>query len=397
MVTSGTVTHHYEVLIQDGKGIIAYKENDQWTVFRPADALEEMWKETKAQLKTEKDMRIVFLDQIEVQHLTKQHYWHVIAELGKLCKDLMVQIDMSDYETKDGLHPLKMNKAVADLKEFLDKPITFNPLEHMNTDEQQKSGSRKYQPESGEPPAPSMEEFNKQKERISGNGESWSDRVKANPVIGPSGKTAVEMLPYIGTKIVKASPMNLNDFQVKMGKTVTENDAPGYIVEYEDGYESWSPAPVFERSYRRISIQEAVMCGAPYPATEVEFDDEDAKKELFVSGEFYPGCSVKVWETGGYNIDKEEGYARLNVLIKIAGQEDRLEFIDLSKSKVDGPQLNEITIPPQEFASLIAGHVLNFGGDDILIFKNAKNEFVGINGEATIIYKIKSSGNQPPE
>ena len=32
-----------------------------------------------------------------------------------------------------------------------------------------------------------------------------------------------------------------------------KNGKPGYTVRYEDGYESWSPKEVFERSYFRVS------------------------------------------------------------------------------------------------------------------------------------------------
>ena len=48
---------------------------------------------------------------------------------------------------------------------------------------------------------------------------------------------------YIGVKEVVAWP------EEKDGK-------PGYAVKYEDGYISWSPADVFERSYFRLEAHE---------------------------------------------------------------------------------------------------------------------------------------------
>ena len=48
------------------------------------------------------------------------------------------------------------------------------------------------------------------------------------------------MKKYIGTKMVEAKPM-ISCF----------ND-DGYMVKHEDGYESWSPASVFNAAYRRI-------------------------------------------------------------------------------------------------------------------------------------------------
>lgn len=67
---------------------------------------------------------------------------------------------------------------------------------------------------------------------------------------------------YTGTKTVKATPMTLGDYNVLREWKIPENenpDAPGYLVEYQDGgkanhpmfkgYISWSPADVFEKSY----------------------------------------------------------------------------------------------------------------------------------------------------
>ena len=68
---------------------------------------------------------------------------------------------------------------------------------------------------------------------------------------------------YIGTKLVKASPMTRADYNVYRGWEIPsdENGADeGYLVEYtdggqsnhasHDGYISWSPKDVFERAYR---------------------------------------------------------------------------------------------------------------------------------------------------
>lgn len=60
---------------------------------------------------------------------------------------------------------------------------------------------------------------------------------------------------YTGTKTVKAAPMGANEAKL-YGAQITDetihknigND--GYLVEYPDGYRSWSPKKVFEESYR---------------------------------------------------------------------------------------------------------------------------------------------------
>lgn len=64
---------------------------------------------------------------------------------------------------------------------------------------------------------------------------------------------------YIGCKIIEAEPMykleaiekgycRLNDNE----KIQDQVNIYGYHVKYEDGYESWSPADVFERAYRPV-------------------------------------------------------------------------------------------------------------------------------------------------
>jgi len=53
------------------------------------------------------------------------------------------------------------------------------------------------------------------------------------------------MRRYIGTKIVHAEPGVAPRY---MGEH--KAGEPGMIVEYEDGYRSWSPMDVFERAYR---------------------------------------------------------------------------------------------------------------------------------------------------
>ncbi|WP_310604874.1 DUF2829 domain-containing protein [Anaerosporobacter sp.] len=61
------------------------------------------------------------------------------------------------------------------------------------------------------------------------------------------------MKKYIGTKMLQALPMNRGDYNKYRGWNIPENENPndeGYLVEYEDGYQSWSPKEVFENAYR---------------------------------------------------------------------------------------------------------------------------------------------------
>ncbi len=69
---------------------------------------------------------------------------------------------------------------------------------------------------------------------------------------------------YTGTKTVKAMFMGAGEAK-RCGANLTDevvkknlgND--GYLVEYPDGYRSWSPAPVFEEAYRPSETYEERM------------------------------------------------------------------------------------------------------------------------------------------
>ena len=58
---------------------------------------------------------------------------------------------------------------------------------------------------------------------------------------------------YIGTKMIKARPMNRGDYNKYRGWNIPKDENPadeGYLVMYPDGYESWSPKKQFEEAYR---------------------------------------------------------------------------------------------------------------------------------------------------
>ena len=61
------------------------------------------------------------------------------------------------------------------------------------------------------------------------------------------------MKRYIGTKIIKAKPMTRGEYNHYRGWDIPENENPednGYLVEYSDGYQSWSPEKQFKDAYR---------------------------------------------------------------------------------------------------------------------------------------------------
>ena len=65
-----------------------------------------------------------------------------------------------------------------------------------------------------------------------------------------------EMKQYTGTKTVKAMPMTMGEaYERKLLKegvrpSECETDKAGYLVEYKGGYQSWSPADVFDKAYK---------------------------------------------------------------------------------------------------------------------------------------------------
>lgn len=71
------------------------------------------------------------------------------------------------------------------------------------------------------------------------------------------------MKNYIGTKQVKAEPCTLGEFIAKKGRNPYQNDGKihgnneqGYLVEYKDGYQSWSPKEAFEEAYKEGGIED---------------------------------------------------------------------------------------------------------------------------------------------
>lgn len=60
------------------------------------------------------------------------------------------------------------------------------------------------------------------------------------------------MKKYTGTKTVMAEPMTRENAEKIIGRKIVpnaEHSGEGYLVEYPDGYKSWSPKEVFEEAY----------------------------------------------------------------------------------------------------------------------------------------------------
>lgn len=80
-------------------------------------------------------------------------------------------------------------------------------------------------------------------------------------------KQAFSFVQYTGAKTIKAVPLNRKAAEAHLRRILKDdmNDEPGYLVEYEDGYQSWLPAATFEKAHR--------MSGTSLQCLQIETDD----------------------------------------------------------------------------------------------------------------------------
>jgi len=101
------------------------------------------------------------------------------------------------------------------------------------------------------------------------------------------------MKRYTGTKTLAATPMTRGEYNAYRGWTAPEGepqDVAGYLVEYEDGgkandsrhagYISWSPADVFERSYRELPAMSPTLLPHQQRVVVEHADLDDRLKKL---------------------------------------------------------------------------------------------------------------------
>lgn len=61
------------------------------------------------------------------------------------------------------------------------------------------------------------------------------------------------MKKFIGTNVIMAEPMTMTEAQKVLGRNLTSKGVygeEGYLVVYEDGYLSWSPKGIFDKTYK---------------------------------------------------------------------------------------------------------------------------------------------------
>lgn len=93
------------------------------------------------------------------------------------------------------------------------------------------------------------------------------------------------MKQYIGTKIISAKPMTKGDFNKYKGyENPKSPDTKGYMVVYPDGYESWSPAEVFEKAYLLLDVNTDLRTDNP-SISQAMVDNFIAETEVITMGE----------------------------------------------------------------------------------------------------------------
>ena len=69
------------------------------------------------------------------------------------------------------------------------------------------------------------------------------------------------MKEYLGIKKIKAKPMTLGMYNTYRGRLIPVNEDPnakGFLVEYSDGYQSWSPEKAFVEAYIELGENKLV-------------------------------------------------------------------------------------------------------------------------------------------
>ncbi len=110
---------------------------------------------------------------------------------------------------------------------------------------------------------------------------------------------------YIGTKMIEAKPMDRGEYNKYRGWEIPEDENPhdeGYLVRYQDGYESWLPKKQFEEAYREYDATKL-------PSTAILMNSMDYKERF--KAEYnqlairYKGLKAMLakWDNGALNFE----------------------------------------------------------------------------------------------
>jgi len=125
------------------------------------------------------------------------------------------------------------------------------------------------------------------------------------------------MKHYIGTKFIKAEPMTQNAFFEKVGDAKrAEDNKEGYLVEYEDGYQSWSPKYVFEKAYRELTGTLSTLEGLKV------FPSEAATIGVYPDKDYNGAHQYRIQECAGFENGETQYVDTFQVLQFVKKEED---------------------------------------------------------------------------
>lgn len=122
------------------------------------------------------------------------------------------------------------------------------------------------------------------------------------------------MKEYLGIKKIKAKPMTLGMYNTYRGRLTPVNEdlnAKGFLVEYSDGYQSWSPEKAFVEAYIELGLNPLVETVIPMKSSDFKerFKAEYTQLKIRCDGlltmitkfknnelPFEPKCSLELLE-----------------------------------------------------------------------------------------------------
>lgn len=110
--------------------------------------------------------------------------------------------------------------------------------------------------------------------------------------LGQAKTIGTEAKVYVGQKALFARPMTLGAYNLYRGWTIPANENPdddGYLLEYPDGYVSWSPKAVFEEAYQCIDLKGEGSTGGLTWEDRLEIEADELKERIDKLGAFIGG------------------------------------------------------------------------------------------------------------
>lgn len=140
------------------------------------------------------------------------------------------------------------------------------------------------------------------------------------------------MKKFIGTKVIMAEPMTMTEAQKVLGREIKPATAEedGYLVEYKDGYKSWSPKSVFDEAYK--------PCETFLDRMKVEFENEVDKT--------YKGCTF-------INSEKFKNLPLIARILLYAQNRTQKMYCDILENRINDAENNSPLLNGFDFGTAI--------------------------------------------